>query len=54
MKFKAITFIVNLDIVNGHYFYNVTMTEALTNMKEKGIDPTSMLNIKMNIACYYY
>jgi len=50
MKWKAITFVENGDIAKGHYFYNMTLPEALDKMKEKGIDPTK--NVKMNIAVY--
>lgn len=54
MKFKAVTFIVNGDIAHGHYFYDITLSDALLKMKELKIDAVSMLNKNMNISCYYY
>ena len=51
IKFKAITFIENNDKLNGHYFFNTTLPEALQKMKNQEIDPVK--NIKMNIAVYY-
>ena len=52
MKFKAVTFVVGNDISHGHYFYEVTLPEAIEKMKAKGIDPLSLSNFKMNIAVY--
>lgn len=54
VKYKAVTFVTNGNIAKGHYFYDITLSEAVNKMKEKGIDPTSILNIKMNISCYPY
>jgi len=48
--FKAITFVENDDIRNGHYFYGMTLPEAMEKMKQKGIDPIK--NVRMNIAVY--
>jgi hypothetical protein len=53
IKFKAVTFIEGNDTLHGHYFYEVTLPEAIEKMKAKGIDPTSMKNIRMTIAVYY-
>jgi hypothetical protein len=52
IKFKAVTFVENGDILHGHYFYDVTLPEALDKMKSLGIDPK--VNFKMTIAVYYY
>ena len=52
IKFKEVTFVVNGDIANGHYFYDVTLPEALQKMKDKGIDVIN--NFKMNISVYPY
>jgi hypothetical protein len=52
IKFKAITFIIGNDILNGYYFYNMTLPEALIQMKEKKIEVIN--NFKMNIAVYPY
>ena len=55
MKYKAVTFVTNGDIANGHYFYDITLPDALLKMNEKGIDPTDIKkHSKMNIACYPY
>ena len=53
-KYKAVTFVTSGEFAKGHYFYDVTLPQALLKMKEKGIDPIDMKNIKMNIACYPY
>ena len=50
IKWKAVVFTMNGDLKNGHYFYNVTLHEALLLMAVKGLDPVK--NIKMNIAVY--
>jgi len=50
MKLKAISFVEKGDILHGHYFYEMTLEEALSKMKEKGIDP--IINPKWNIAIY--
>ena len=52
IKFKAVTFVIGNDISHGHYFYEVTLPEAIEKMKAKGIDPLSLSNFKMNIAVY--
>lgn len=66
MKFNAITFIENGDMLHGYFFYaaaddsdhghifgmkELTLPKAIAKMKEIGIDPTA--NFKMNIAVYY-
>ena len=50
MIFKAVAFVVNGDILHGHYFYNVTLPQALDLIKSKGIDP--IVNVKMTMAVY--
>jgi hypothetical protein len=50
--FKAISFVENGDISHGHYFYDITLSEAIAKMIEQGLNP--ILNIKVSIACYYW
>ena len=50
IEFKAVAFVTNGDILHGHYFYNVTLPQALDLMKSKGIDP--IMNFKTTIAVY--
>jgi hypothetical protein len=37
LEFKAVVFVEDGDILRGHYFYNITLPEALRRMGEKGI-----------------
>jgi hypothetical protein len=50
--FKAVVFVENNDALHGHYFYNLTLPEAIDRMKAKGIDPIG--NIRMRISVYYW
>ena len=50
--FKAIAFIENGDIKYGHYFFDITLLEAIAKMVEQGLNPIQ--NIKVSIACYYW
>lgn len=50
IKFKAIAFVIDNDIEHGHYFYEITLPDAIAKMKAKGIDPIK--NIKMRISLY--
>jgi hypothetical protein len=50
IKFKAVTFVKGDDSLHGHYFYEITLPEALAKIKEKGFDPIN--DFKMTIAVY--
>jgi hypothetical protein len=49
IEYKAVTFVENNDILHGHYFYNITLPNALQKMKEKGIDPIKKTNMGISV-----
>jgi hypothetical protein len=50
IEWKAIAFVKNGDIRHGHYFYNMTLPEALKEMGKLGMDP--LKDIGIAIAVY--
>ncbi len=39
IKYKAVTFVIGGDIANGHYYYNLTLPEAIQKILESKNNP---------------
>jgi len=51
IEWKEVVFVENGDLKHGHFFFNITLPEALKKMAEKGL-PDPVKNAKVSIQVY--